>query len=230
MAAVKKSLFLSDRLQKAIGPQGGFHDLGSPVPADASLTRRLNVLGDRYQSIIDDAAIEKLLTRQQLMRIAEIVNNPWTGPTSKIADMGHILAVANRIGIDEIETPAGKAAKDYVLIKAVERMSFPQKVAAIEWIERNIEVVKVSPKVVPQTKPSAAGASGYVLSPRRLLRSAAMGLLPHRDAALDAIQELNRSGFTAERASFAHQCMLLIVDESLPSVEFIEKAMQEIGN
>lgn len=225
MVSQKRSLFLSDRLQTALGQQGGFPEPGEKSgtgahPGDSStVTRRMNMLGDRYLSLLEDVAIETVLTRDELMRVGDVIGSPWTAATKKVNDLAHVIAVANGFYIEGLSQ--NQSAPDYDLICRINDMTFLQKVAIIEWVERHwTPSVFNSPPIEPAFPQT---------TPQRLLRAVAMNLLPDKDAANTAIKNLIKAGYTVDRAPFAHKCFELILNENMPSKDFVEKARQEIG-
>lgn len=225
MVSQKRSLFISDRLQSALGRLGGFPEAGEKSdpgaqPGDAgTVTRRMNMLGDRYLSLLEDVAIELLLTRDELMRVGDVIGAPWTAATKKIQDLAHIISVANGFHIEDLSK--NQSAPDYELICRIDQMTFLQKIAVVEWVERHW-----TPSVFDA--PSTESAAPEI-TPQRLLRAIAMGILPSKDAANMAIKRLIKTGYTVDRAPFAHKCYELILLESMPTQEYVDKAQQEIG-
>ena len=247
MASKKMTLFLSDRLQRALGPVGGFADPGSGALADPKgdevtglgLTRRANMLGDRYQALIDHADIQSVLSLPHLLRLAELIGPVWDGPGFKIDDLAHVVAVKLGGHGDDAQSLAGLDFADLQLIESVAGLSFVQKVAAVEWVERHCFAAKSGNPANPaassgvlaanpaSTPPLAASLAA--ITPKKLLKAALMGIKPGPKACADALKQLDAKGFTKDRSPKCHDVIASMASGALANHDDIDSALKEIG-
>jgi hypothetical protein len=221
MATQKRTLFFSDQLQSIIGPQGFppvFEDakverLACVEPMEPSLTKRVNVLGDRYRAIIESCRIQKYLTDDEMKRVATVMGGPWNEHSSKIRDIHKRVAALGAPG-------------DAELSSKLKSMDFPTLVAMVEHIESRW----CAPVPVERSEFKLATARSYVPnSPQHLLMLAGSGIMPSREKCLAALDQLERMTLTRERCPLAHEVLLDLSNSMLPSQAACEAAFKEIS-
>lgn len=195
MASVKKSIFFSERLQQAIGPSGGF---GAPVfGGESGLTKRVNILGDRFQAIIENVDIDSLLSTEQLHRVGLLIGGTWQHPTERLRELDQILRGSPRF-----------VESDGELILHASRLTFEERIALVERIERSNAILK------------------FV---KQMLRHASAGTMPSQDNCETATKILSEEGFTEKAAPIAFRVFRLLAMGTMPAQSMCDDALLELG-
>jgi len=136
MQPVEKSIYLSDRLQLVIGAAGGFSRYPdqqvSQPRGNSSLSRRVNVIGDRYWALIEGCDLTDVLSEDDLVAVGNAFPHPWRHSADRILSLPRRLAEV--LGIEDDQgLQDGSAEASLVLrVMALDRL---QLFALVEWIE-----------------------------------------------------------------------------------------------
>lgn len=211
MASVKKTIFLSDRLQKLIGPAGGFCAPGEVN--NSSLTKRVNTLGERYLQLLEDTNIEEILTAEVLHTLAARIK---AHDYDLVNGVRTLECVALPTGSETVSETFFETASLYDKLKG---LSFLGKVSAAEWVDQHYPPLNIVEHGVPSSQASPLAFA------RRMLKAAAAGHLVSLENTNIAMQVLADSGVDCPGGS---QVLSALAHGVMPSQEACEQALLEI--